>query len=287
MPVVILVREWFENVICLVSLENAAAGTGTRKRCRWKSIVLLFGLRTSESYLVYVISCSSKILVPILESFPVLFSATDSDYCSVIQNNWFASKEAGLLQTAVITTLQCLLQTMCMHLKHWRSHKNTCHSRWSPWRRWWARAKGIQAGAEQAVNHIPLRLNAAVRCLIFSGLPPRESKQPEQMETHHKVPLKFVCEINKAPCGCSPWSGLRCRRALGSDAVLKEAQSVHVHLSNFDSPQESRWLVFAFVMNSRRQGLSKVKVCLVGVTPRRSYSVPCASCSSPGWFGPW
>lgn len=159
-----------------------------------KSIALLSDLRTSESYLVYVISCSSKTFVPILESFPFLFSATVSDYCSLIQNSWFASREAGLLQTAVITALQCLLQTMCMHFQHWRSHKNTCHSRWSPWRRWWAR--GIQAGADQTV--IPPRLKAAVRHHIFSSLPPRQPKRPEQMETHHKAPLKFVCEVKKS-----------------------------------------------------------------------------------------
>lgn len=45
-----------------------------------KSIVQLFDLRTSESYLVYIISCSSKIFFLFLESFLFLFSATNSDY---------------------------------------------------------------------------------------------------------------------------------------------------------------------------------------------------------------
>lgn len=93
-----------------------------------KSIVQLFDLRTSESYLVYIISCSSKIFFLFLESFLFLFSATNSDYWSGIQNSWFASKEAGLLWTAVITALQCLLQSMCVHLQHWRSHKNPCQA---------------------------------------------------------------------------------------------------------------------------------------------------------------
>lgn len=74
---------------------------------------------------------------------------------------------------------------------------------------------------------------------------------------------------------------------MGRDVELKKAQSVHVHLGSFDLPQEGRWLLFALIMKSRRQSLSKVKVCLVGVTPRRSSSVPCTSCSSPGWFDPW
>lgn len=220
-----------------------------------KSIVQLFDLRTSESYLVYVISCSSKIFFLILESFPFLFSATNSDYCSGIQNSWFASKEAGLLRTAVITTLQCLLQSMCVHLQHWRSHKNPCHSRWSPWRRWWARAGGIQAGADQTVNHIPLRLNAALRCLISSGLPPRQPKQPEQMDLTTRHPWNLFVRLKKASCGCSVLIWLCCRRG-----APWAAQSIPVHLGNFVLPQEGRWLVFAFIMNSRRQSLSKVKV---------------------------
>lgn len=71
----------------------------------------------------------------------------------------------------------------------------------------------------------------------------------------------------------------------GQQRSAEEAQSLPAHLGNFGLPQQGRWLVFAFIMNSRRQGLSKVKV-LSWCYSRGGSSVPCEALI-PVWFEPW
>lgn len=155
-----------------------------------------------------------------------------------------------------------------MHLQHWRSHKNTCHSSYPQRRQRRERARGIQARADANIcwrvppNRIPLKEYAAARHLVFSGLTPRQPKQPEQMENNHKAPTKLICEIKQ----WTSWvitlelallhrqhPGQRCCSARSAESVAS------LHSCTFNSPQEGRLFVFAFIINRRMQGFSKVR----------------------------